>query len=139
MNRTLNQLTAAVFGAVYLLVGILGFFVRSDGFAEQTGGKLLGLFEVNPLHNIAHLLIGAALLAASRALASARAANTVVGAAYLVLGVVGLFILDSEANVLALNKADNVLHFATAALLLGVGASADKDARTRDRGTTRAA
>jgi len=78
--RTINQTVAAVFGVVYLLVGVLGFFVDSDGFAAKTGGKLLGIFEVNPLHNVAHLLIGALLLVAARTLSSARAANTGVGA-----------------------------------------------------------
>ncbi|MCU1592923.1 MAG: hypothetical protein JWO12_315 [Frankiales bacterium] len=130
-NRTLNQTVALVFGAVYLLVGAAGFFVDSNGFADKHGGKLLNLFEVNPLHNIAHLLIGAALLASSKALRSARSANTVVGAAYLLLGIVGLFILDSDANILALNGADNVLHLASAALLLAVGVSADKDVAAR--------
>lgn len=130
-GRSLNQTVALVFGVVYLLVGVLGFFVDSDGFAARTGGKLLGLFEVNPLHNVAHLLIGAVLVLASRALSTARGANTTVGAAYLLLGIVGLFILDSDANILALNGADNVLHLASAALLLGVGVGADKDATAR--------
>ena len=130
-GRTLNQTLALAFGVVYLLVGVLGFFVDSGGFAATTGGKLLGLFQVNPLHDVAHLLIGAVLLASSRALSSARGANSVVGAAYLLLGIVGLFILDSDANILALNGADNVLHLASAAPLLGVGVSADKDAAVR--------
>ena len=129
--RTLNQTLALAFGVVYLLVGVLGFFVDSDGFAATTGGKLFGLFEVNPLHNVAHLLIGAVLLVSNRALSTARGANSVVGAAYLLLGIVGLFILDSDANILALNGADNVLHLGSAALLLGVGVSADKDATVR--------
>ncbi len=125
-SRTLNQTVALVFGAVYLVVGAAGFLVDDHGFASTQGGKLLGLFELNPLHNVAHLLIGAVLVLSSRALSSARAANTVIGAAYLLLGIVGLFILDSDANILALNGADNVLHLGSAALLLGVGASADK-------------
>lgn len=119
---TLNQLVAMVFGGIYLLVGILGFFVHSDGFAATSGGKLIGLFEVNPLHNVAHLLIGAVLAGAGYAGAQpAKAANTAVGAAYLLLGVLGLFILDSSANILALNAADNGLHFVSALLLLVVG------------------
>lgn len=130
-GKSVNQTVATVFGLVYLLVGVLGFVVDHDGFADTEGGKLLGLFEVNPLHNIAHLLIGAVLLASAKSLASARGANTAVGAAYLLLGIVGLFLLDSDANVLALNGADNVLHLASAVLLLAVGASADKDARAR--------
>jgi hypothetical protein len=131
-TRSLNQLVATAFGGIYILVGILGFFVHSNGFAATSGGKLLGLFEVNPLHNIAHLLIGAALVAAGRAgHAAARGANTAVGGAYLLLGVLGLFILGSSANILALNAADNGLHFASALGLLAVGVAADKSARVR--------
>lgn len=124
--RSVNQTVSLVFGVVYLLVGVLGFFVDSNGFAATHGGKLLGIFMVNPLHNVAHLLIGAVLVAASKALTSARAANTTIGAAYLLLGVLGLFILDSAANILALNAADNVLHLASAVLLLLVGTTADR-------------
>jgi hypothetical protein len=61
---------------------------------------------------------------------AARTTNTIVGAAYLLLGLVGLFILESAANILALNGADNVLHFASAAVLLAVGLGADKSTRT---------
>jgi len=130
-NRPLNQIVATVFGAVYLVVCVLGFLVASHGFAATTGGKLVGLFEVNPLHNIAHLLIGAVLVSSGRSLASARAASTVIGAAYLLLGVVGLFILSSDVNILALNSWDNVLHFVSAALLLAAGVCADKRTSVR--------
>jgi hypothetical protein len=132
-GKSVNQLVATVFGAVYVLVGILGFFVDSDGFAAKTGGKLLGIFEVNPLHNLAHILIGVALLVAAKSLSSARAVNTTVGAAYLLLGIVGLFIADPDnsANILALNGADNALHFASAVVLLGTALAADKAATNR--------
>ena len=127
-----NRLLGTVFGVVYLLVGLLGF--ADTGFGDfagtNTDDKILGIFEVNPLHNIAHLLIGALLLfAAGRASSAAKGANTLVGAVYLLLGIVGLFILDSDANILSLNSADNVLHLASAVLLLGVGLSQDKNVR----------
>ena len=126
MSGSPNRLVAAVFGVVYLLVGLLGFVVTGfSNFAGTNGDSLLG-FEVNPLHNIVHLLIGALLLGASRAVATAKGANTTVGAVYLLVGVLGLFLLDSSANILALNGADNVLHLASAIVLLGVGLSADK-------------
>lgn len=41
----------------------------------------------------------------------------------------GLFLLDSELNILALNAPDNVLHLASALPLLGVGVSRDKRSR----------
>jgi len=127
-----NRLLGTVFGVVYLLIGLLGFAYTgfSDFAGTDTNDKILGIFEVNPLHNIAHLLIGAFLLFAARqSVAAAKGANTVVGAVYLLLGIVGLFILDSDANILSLNSADNVLHLASAVLLLGVGLSQDKNVR----------
>ena len=62
MRTSPNRLLATVFGAVYLLVGIVGFFVTSGIGFFATEGRNLIIFEVNPLHNIIHLAIGAALL-----------------------------------------------------------------------------
>ncbi|HEV7957786.1 MAG TPA: DUF4383 domain-containing protein [Marisediminicola sp.] len=133
MTKSPNRLLATVFGAVYLLVGLLGFVATSAagvGFFDPDGGLLLGLFEVNIFHNIAHLLIGAALLIAGLSnVRAAKSVNIAVGAAYLLLGIIGLFIVDSPANILAINGADNVLHFASAAVLLAVGLGADKNVR----------
>ena len=132
MSTSPNRLLGTIFGIVYILIGIAGFFVTMGvGFLATKGGLLLGIFEVNPLHNVAHILIGAALLIAG--LSSVRAAktvNSVVGAAYLVLGILGLFIVGSALNILAINGADNVLHFGSAVLLLAVGLGADRRTRT---------
>ncbi|WP_349899171.1 DUF4383 domain-containing protein [Parafrigoribacterium soli] len=132
MTKSPNRMLATIFGAVYLLIGLLGFAVTGGvGFIATKGGLLLGLFEVNPLHNVAHLVIGAALLIAGlSSIRASRTVNSVVGAVYLLLGIVGLFILDSPVNILAINGWDNVLHFASAIILLGVGLGADKGLRT---------
>lgn len=131
MNRSPNRLLATVFGAVYVVIGILGFTVTSGvGFFATEGGLLLGIFQVNIFHNVAHILIGAALLIAGlSSVSAAKAVNSVVGAAYLVLGLAGLFLIGSPLNILAINVADNVLHFASAAVLLAVGLGADKATR----------
>ncbi|MGK9147998.1 DUF4383 domain-containing protein [Plantibacter flavus] len=128
MRQSPNRLLATVFGAVYVLVGMLGSLVSGGlAFAATQGGLLLGVFEVNPLHNVAHILIGAALLIAGlSSAAAAKTVNTAIGAVYLLLGVVGFFIVGSALNVLALNTADHVLHLASAVVLLGVGLAADK-------------
>ncbi|MFO7690557.1 MAG: DUF4383 domain-containing protein [Cryobacterium sp.] len=128
MRTSPNRIIGAVFGVAYLLVGALGFAVTGGvGFIATEGGLLLGIFEVNPLHNVTHLLIGAALLVASLSSApAAKATNTTVGAVYLILGVVGFFIVGSALNILALNTADHFLHLASAVALLGAGLAADK-------------
>ena len=131
MSKSPNRLLGVVFGAVYILIGLLGFTVTSGvGFFATSGGLLLGIFEVNAFHNVAHLLIGAALLIGGIvSTRTAKAGNSTVGAAYLLLGIVGLFLVGTRLNVLALNSADHVLHFASAAVLRGVGLGADKSAR----------
>lgn len=128
MRSSPNRLVATIFGAVYLVVGALGFAVTAGvGFVATEGGLLLGIFEVNPLHNIAHLLIGAALLIAGlRNARAAKAVNITVGAVYLLLGIVGFFLVDTSLNILALNTADHFLHLASALVLLGVGLGAER-------------
>lgn len=111
------KLFANTFGAVYLAVGLIGFIVTGfDGFAA-TQGETLILFELNPLHNIVHLLVGGGLLAAGMAGEHvARPVSGVVGAVYALVGVVGFVVIGTAANILALNVADNLLHLVTAAV-----------------------
>ena len=137
VSRGANVVLGYVFGAVYLLVGLLGFTVSGGhDVAGMDGGKLLGLFMVNPLHNVAHLIIGTLLvLAATRGEAVSSRVNTVVGGVYLLLGLVGLVILNNDVNILALNAPDNVLHFGSAAVLLGVGLSAGRRTHATVQGT----
>ena len=111
-------------GAAFGLVGILGFIpgitteYDSLEFAgNDSGAKLLGIFEVSWLHNIVHLLYGIVGLAMARTATAARTYLLVGGAIYLVLWVYGLIIdTDSDANFVPLNNADDWLHFG-----LGVG------------------
>jgi hypothetical protein len=125
-------------GIVYLAVGALGFTVTDGvGFADNTGDKLLGIFEVNPLHNIVHLAIGLALVAAY--MAGRRAVVTMAGiiaATYLLVGVVGPF-LDGEANILALNGPDHALHIGTGLVLAVTAVAGARETRTSRTGTLR--
>ncbi|MBW4096406.1 MAG: DUF4383 domain-containing protein [Acidobacteria bacterium] len=127
MRTSPNRLLATIFGAVYLLVGLVGFLVTSGVGFFATEGRNLIIFEVNPLHNIIHLAIGAALLIAGlSSVTAAKTANSTVGAVYLLVGIVGLFLTTSALNIIALNGADNVLHLASALVLLTVGLSQDR-------------
>ncbi|HEY8317548.1 MAG TPA: DUF4383 domain-containing protein [Amnibacterium sp.] len=136
-----NRIVATLFGAVYALVGLLGFFWTSGvpfaGPGDGSSNLILGIFEVNPLHNVAHLLIGIALLIAGTANApAAKAANTTVGAVYLILGIFGFFLAanhDSALNFLSLNTPDHFLHLATAIVLLAVGLGADRRTAPAER------
>lgn len=117
-TRPLPQLLALVFGAVYLLVGIVGFFVTGfDHFADNSQHEMLiGLFMINPLHNIAHILVGVVGLLLARTLAGARTYGWLLAGLYGVLFVYGLLAVGESWDFLNINAADNVLHIATAAV-----------------------
>ena len=118
------QTAALAVGAVFLLVGILGFIPGLTTSYDQMAvagpdshAKLLGLFEVSVLHNLVHLLFGVAGIALARSRDTARWFLIGGGVIYLVLWVYGLVVgAESAANFVPVNSADNWLH-----LLLGVG------------------
>ncbi|TQO20088.1 uncharacterized protein DUF4383 [Rhodoglobus vestalii] len=128
MTASPNRLWGTIVGAAYILVGMLGFTVTGDvDFFATEGGLFLGLFEVNVFQNVAHILIGSALLlAAFSNPRAARTVNTTVGVGFLLLGFAGLLLVGSPFNFLALNAADNVVHLGSAVILLAVGLGADK-------------
>lgn len=108
---------ALVIGAAYVLVGLLGFVVTGfDDFAGVTGEKLLGIFEINPLHNIVHLLIGFGGLALWKRRDTARAYGAALLVGYGATFAYGLAVAgkDTAANFLSLNAADNGLHLVSA-------------------------
>jgi hypothetical protein len=123
-SRSRISTAAKAVAAVFLLVGILGFIpgITSDydtmSFAgHESQAKLLGIFQVSVLHNIVHLLFGAAGFVLARTAAGARTYLVGGGAIYLVLWLYGLVIdHNSAANFIPVNTADNWLH-----LLLGLG------------------
>src|SRR3954470_3670625 len=95
MNTTIQKLSA-VFGVVFILVAIVGFIAPNGGMSMQptdpaTAAKALGIFPVNLLHNIVHLLFGLWGLAASRSWTGSKSFFTTSGFIYLVLTILGYF------------------------------------------------
>lgn len=121
--RSRLQLASQAVGAVFLLVGILGFIpgittnYASLGFSGHLSeAMLLGVFQVSILHNIVHLLFGVAGILMGRTAVQAKNYLLYGGVVYLVLWIYGLLIgHDTPANFVPVNTADNWLHF-----LLGV-------------------
>ena len=140
-TRTNVQKASMVVGAVFLLVGVLGFVPGITANHDQlhlaghgSEALLLGLFQVSVLHNIVHLLFGVAGIALARTATGARSFLLYGGIIYLVLFVYGLVVpQDSAGNFVPLNGFDNILH-----LLLGVGMVALALILTRGRATARA-
>ena len=118
-KRETAQTLALAVGVIYTLVGIAGFFVTGfDGFASNNGESLLG-FEVNPLHNIVHLVIGIAGIVLSRSLTNTMAYGAMLAIGYGLAFVYGLVANGKDWDFLAINSADNILHILSA--LVGVG------------------
>jgi hypothetical protein len=91
-----TNILAAVFGVVFLIVGFVGFFASpppADALPltmDHGHGLALGLFPVNTLHNIVHLLFGAlGLLAAAGTVFSARHYFQFLAVSYILLAVLG--------------------------------------------------
>ncbi|MGK6322511.1 DUF4383 domain-containing protein [Sphingomonas sp. DT-51] len=88
---------ATLYGVVFLLAGLAGFIPGLSpehvhpGVAVTGASRLaLGLFPVNVLHNLVHLLFGLWGLAAARGVAGARLYARSVAVIYAVLTIAGL-------------------------------------------------
>jgi hypothetical protein len=120
--RSPAQTFALVFGVVYVVIGIAGFFVTGfDDFAGETYGDKLLLFPVNPLHNIVHLLVGLMWIGGSRTHATAKSVNTLIGVVYLATAILGFAGVLTFLAIEDAGSSDNWLHLASGLLSLGFG------------------
>lgn len=117
------QSFALAFGVVYLLVGILGFILAPD-----VGDKLFGVFQVNLLHNVIHLAVGALLLVGSSTHTRAKQVNLLVGVVYGLVALLGFANILVE-DLLDANAADDFLHLSSAVLALYFGTAGAEGAR----------
>jgi arginine exporter protein ArgO len=139
-GRTNVQRAAQAMGAVFLLVGILGFIpgITSNYGTMQFAGHqseahLLGIFQVSILHNVVHLLFGIAGLAMAKTISGARNYLLGGGVIYAILWIYGLVIgQDSGANFVPVNSADNWLHFLLAVAMIALALLLTRD-RTKGR------
>jgi hypothetical protein len=124
MTTTLQKL-AGVFGVIFIIVAVLGF-IAPGGLVmamDPTTGMVLGVFPVNLLHNIVHLLFGVWGLVASRSWSGSKTFFTVGGIIYVVLTCVG-FLSPMGFGLVPLGGADIWLHAVLAIAMLGIGLTA---------------
>ena len=134
-DRSPIQSVALAVGLVFLLVGILGFVpgITSNYDDLQFAGhgsdaQLLGIFDTSVLHNVVHLLFGIAGIVLSKTWDGARAFLVGGGAIYVVLFVYGaVFHGEKGGNWIPVNWADNVLHLALGAGMIGLGVVLGKE------------
>ena len=121
--KSLSQTVALAFGAVFILVALLGF-ITSGGTSMAadmaTAPKLLGLFPVNLLHNVVHLLFGVWGIVASRTWPAANTYCRVGGVIYIVLAILG-FIAPTTFGLIPIGGYDFWLHAVLGVVLAGVG------------------
>lgn len=123
---------ALIIGIIYLIAGILGLIPGLLSPVAVTGnppttltvlyGALFGVFVVNILHTIVHLIIGIWGILAYRTFSAARSFSIITGIIFLVLFVFGLIPgLQTIFGILPLEGADVWLHLVTGLLGLFFG------------------
>ncbi|MBI2485768.1 MAG: DUF4383 domain-containing protein [Deltaproteobacteria bacterium] len=111
---------ALVFGIVFVVVGILGF-VPNPIVGHDA------LFHTNSVHNLVHLIIGIVLLiGAGAGEGLSKTLLLVIGVVYLLVAVLGFLAVDETGkgmilNLVAINKADNLLHLVLGVVFIGAG------------------
>ena len=118
------QRIATIFGAAFLLVGALGFTATGMHMGMNMDAAsaplLLGLFPVNALHNIVHIVFGVWGIWAGRAAGRAVAYALGSGAVYMLLAILGM-LTPTLLVIVPIGGYDVVLHLVLAVVLAGFG------------------
>jgi hypothetical protein len=112
MNRIVRIIIVFLGATGFILLSLLGFF----------NSTIFGLFEVDPLHNIIHLLTGIlAIIFAGISDWGAALYARMFGLLYGVIGVIGLVVPGDEFFGFHVNTADDFLHLLVAIVFLYLG------------------
>jgi hypothetical protein len=135
-GRTPAQWFSYIFGATLVLVGLLGFLVDStfDTGQPLDGDDLFGLFEINGIHNVVHILSGLFLLALAGKRKTAKTGALVFGVIYGIVTLIGLIDGKDVLSLFPVNPYDNVLHIALTVAAIAsalVSKANDEDGRGR--------
>ena len=108
---TVVQRVAQIFGVVFLLVALVGFLSSGTSMDPHTmtAPRALGLFPVNMLHNLVHVIFGVWGLLASRGFRASRNYAQVSGVLFILLAVLGYAAPDGF-GLLPLGGNDILLH-----------------------------
>ena len=114
----MNTTTACyAFAVAFIAAGILGFI-------PNPLVSPYGIFAVNSIHNIVHILTGVAFAVGAMTLGKPKLTLQIMGAVYAVVALLG-FVLggDMLLGLVRVNMADNVLHLIFAVAILAAGFS----------------
>ncbi|MBX3708401.1 MAG: DUF4383 domain-containing protein [Gammaproteobacteria bacterium] len=102
------RLIAILFGIGFIFAGVAGFIPMTT-----PGGYLFGLFQVDTMHNIVHLVSGVLAIMAATTLKLTKLYFLIFGIVYAIVAIVG-FARNGDLFIMQVNMADNFLH-------LGIG------------------
>jgi hypothetical protein len=149
--RMATRRFALIMGIIFLLVGVMGFIPQllvspADHPHGQHGvtvnqfeGYLLGLFHVNILHSLVHVLFGIMGIAMARRWDSARSYARIVAISYGLLTIMGLIPgLNTVFGLIPIHGHDVWLHavIALAAAYFGFAVHSTADDRHVATATT---
>jgi hypothetical protein len=123
-GKTIEQKYAILAGAVYVTIGVIGFFYTGlSNFTEATNEALFGLFLINPFHNLVHVALGAIWLLAGLALTpvGTEGVNIAIAGFYVLAAVLGFLGYLSLVSVPAGFDMDFWLHLLSGVITLVVG------------------
>lgn len=102
------RLVTILFGVALIFAGVAGFVP-----ALTINGALFGIFEVDAMHNIVHIVTGVLAIMAATNLRLTKLFFTIFGIVYTLIAIIG-FARDGDLFIMHVNLADNFLH-------LGIG------------------
>jgi len=115
MNILTSKNITLAFSIIFIGVGILGFIPNPLVSAD-------GIFEVNAMHNLVHILTGVVFFMTKSAEKPACLSLKIVGVVYAAVSILGFF---TDGNFLLglvrINDPDKWLHVALAAVILASG------------------
>ncbi len=115
--------TASLLGWILLIAGILGFI---PGITND--GMLLGVFEVNSMNNVLHIVVGLlGLYLASKGEESSQTFLKIAGVIYAILAVLGFLTSGLVLGIFADNNATTWLHVVIAVVALYLGFASKKE------------
>ena len=109
------RLIAILFGIGFIFAGVAGFLPI---FTKE--GLLFGIFEVDSMHNMVHLISGVIAIMAATSYRITKIYFTVFGVIYTLAALIG-FWRNGDLFVMHVNTADNILHLVIGVISLYLG------------------
>jgi hypothetical protein len=113
----LLRIMAILFGIGFIFAGAAGFFPEF-----MRDGLLLGIFQVDTMHNVFHLVSGVVAIMAATSYRYTKLYFQIFGVIYALITIIGFFWKgDMGFMMMPMNMADNILHLVITLIALYLG------------------